>query len=330
MKPLSKCFANWLALTLCAALGTFTFCGPTFGQAYPQRAIRMVTHSAPGGFELYIRIIAPKLSEALGRPVVVENKVGANGNLAMVDVARAAPDGYTLLFAATGALTINSSIYEQNPVDPIAELDPVAMVATVPMIWVAGPKSGISTLADYVQRARASPGRVNFALAANGSLNHLVYEGLKQANKLDLTTIAYKSTPGAQQDVIGGTVPVMVDSMGAAMGHIRGGSLLLLAVTTKARVEAFPNVPTVIELGFDNREYLGWYGVLAPRGTPVTIVERLNAEIVKAMQAPEIVEKVKALGAAPAAGSAEQFRAFMLEERAKWGGIARTANIKLQ
>ncbi len=326
MKPMLKWQAKWLVAVLCAS----GICSAAFAQAYPQRPIRMVTHSSPGGFELYIRFIAPKLSEALGRPVVVENKVGANGNLAMLDVARAAADGYTLLVAATGALTINSSIYDQTPVDPIAELDPVAMVATVPMIWVAGPRSGINTLADYVQRARASPGKVDFALAANGSLNHLVYEGLKQANKLDLTTIAYKSTPNAQQDVIGGTVPVMVDSMGAAMGHIRGGSLLLLAVTTKARVEAFPNVPTVIELGFDNREYLGWYGVLAPRGTPAAIVERLNAEIIKAMQSPEIVEKVKALGAAPAAGSAEQFRAFMLEERAKWGAIARTANIKLQ
>ena len=326
MKPMLKWQAKWLVAVLCAS----GICSAAFAQAYPQRPIRMVTHSSPGGFELYIRIIAPKLSEALGRPVVVENKVGANGNLAMVDVARAAPDGYTLLFAATGALTINSSIYDQNPVDPIAELDPVAMVATVPMIWVAGPRSGINTLADYVQRARAAPGKVNFALAANGSLNHLVYEGLKQANKLDLTTIAYKSTPNAQQDVIGGTVPVMVDSMGAAMGHIRGGSLLLLAVTTKARVDTFPNVPTVMELGFDNREYLGWYGVLAPKGTPAAIVERLNAEIIKAMQLPEIVEKVKSLGAAPATGSAEQFRAFMLEERAKWGAIARTANIKLQ
>lgn len=326
MKPLLTWQARWLAAALCASC----ICSAAFAQAYPQRPIRMVTHSAPGGFELYIRIIAPKLSEALGRPVTVENKVGANGNLAMLDVARAPADGYTLLFAATGALTINSAIYDQNPVDPIAELDPVAMVATVPMIWVAGHKSGINTLADYVQRARASPGRVNFALAANGSLNHLVYEGLKQANKLDLTTIAYKSTPGAQQDVIGGTVPVMVDSMGAAMGHIRGGSLVLLAVTTKARVEAFPNVPTVIELGFDNREYLGWYGVLAPKGTPAAIVERLNAEILKVMQSPEIVEKVKSLGAAPAAGSAEQFRQFMLEERSKWGAIARTANIKLQ
>ena len=313
-------------LALCAWAVT----GPAWSQAYPQRPIRIVTHSAPGGFELYVRLIAPKLSEALGRPVVVENKVGANGNVAMVDVARAPADGYTLLFAATGALTINASIYDQNPVDPIAEFDPVAMVATVPMIWVAGPKSGIGSLADYVQQARAAPGKVNFALAANGSLNHLVYEGLKQANKLELITIAYKSTPGAQQDVIGGTVPVMVDSMGAAMGHLRGGSLVLLAVTSKTRAEGFPNVPTVIELGFDNREYLGWYGVLAPKGTPAAIIERLNTEINKAMQAPEIAERVKALGAAPAPGTAERFRQFMLDERAKWGGIARAANIRLQ
>ena len=316
--------------SVCLALCACAVTGPAWSQAYPQRPIRIVTHSAPGGFELYVRLIAPKLSESLGKPVVVENKVGANGNVAMVDVARAPADGYTLLFAATGALTINSSIYDQNPVDPIAEFDPVAMVATVPMIWVAGPTSGIGSLADYVQQARAAPGKVNFALAANGSLNHLVYEGLKQANKLDLITIAYKSTPGAQQDVIGGTVPVMVDSMGAAMGHLRGGSLVLLAVTSKTRAESFPNVPTVIELGFDNREYLGWYGVLAPKGTPAAIIERLNTEINKAMQAPEIAERVKALGAAPAPGTADRLRQFMVDERAKWGGIARAANIRLQ
>ena len=312
------------------ALAACLVCTAALSQAYPQRAVRMITHSSPGGFELYIRFIAPKLAEALGRPVVVENKVGANGNVAMVDVARAPADGHTLLFGATGALTINSSIYDNNPVDPQADFEPVALVATVPMIWVAGPKSGVASMADYVRQARAAPGKLNFALAANGSLNHLVYEGLKQANKLDIATIAYKSTPPAQQDVMAGLVPVMVDSMGAAMGHIRAGSLLLLAVTTRARVEAFPNVPTVMELGLDQREYLGWYGVLAPKGTPAAIVERLNLEIARAVQSPEIAEKVKSLGATPAGGSPEQFRQFMLEERSKWGGIARAANVRLQ
>lgn len=208
------------------------------------------------------RLVADRLTGALGYTVIVENMPGQGGSIALSRLAKAPPDGSLM---------------------------------------------SLSALAAYV-----------------------VNQGLKQANKLDLITIAYKSTPGAQQDVIGGTVPVMVDSMGAAMGHLRGGSLVLLAVTSKTRAEGFPNVPTVIELGFDNREYLGWYGVLAPKGTPAAIIERLNAEINKAMQAPEIAERVKALGAAPAPGTAERFCQFMVDERAKWGGIARAANIRLQ
>ncbi|MBC7781497.1 MAG: tripartite tricarboxylate transporter substrate binding protein [Proteobacteria bacterium] len=298
--------------------------------SFPQRTIRIVTHASPGTWDIYARVITPRLAEALGQPVIIENRVGANGNIAMLDVARAQPDGHTLLYAATGALTINTAVFEPMPLDPLKELDAVAIAATVPMIWVASPKSSVRSLVDYVKLARGAPGKVDFALAANGSLNHLIFEGLRQLQNLEIVTITYKSTPPAQQDVIAGNVPVMVDSLGAAMGHIRAGTVVPLAVTTRLRADSLPSVPTVIELGLDNREYTGWYGFLAPRGTPRDVVQRLNAEINRAMALPEPQEKIRALGAQPAAMTPDQFQKFMLDERSKWGAIAKAGNVRVQ
>jgi tripartite-type tricarboxylate transporter receptor subunit TctC len=319
-----KLLTALLAAAACAASAA------AWGQGYPSRPIRIVTHSAPAGFEIYARMIAPILTESLGKPVVIENKVGANGNVAMIEVAKSAPDGHTILFAATGALTINTAIYDQMPFDPVTEFKPVVLAATVPMLWVASKKSDVRSMVEYIKRARANPGKMDFALAANGSLNHLVFEGLKQRLQLDIVTIAYKSTPGAQQDVIAGTIPVMVDSLGAASAHLRSGTMLPLAVTTKIRSEALPEVPTVMELGLDTREYTGWYGFLVPKDTPAEIVTRLNGEIAKALNTPAVVERIKAVGAIPGGGTPAEFGKFMADERDKWGSIARAANIRVQ
>jgi tripartite-type tricarboxylate transporter receptor subunit TctC len=310
-----------------------TAAAPAFAQGWPQRPVRIVTHASAGTWDTYARLITPRLGDVLGRQVLVDNKVGANGNIAMVDVAKAAADGHTILFGATGALAINAAIYDQMPVDPQRDFDAVALAATVPMIWTAtaAARGGtIRSLGEYVQQAKSAPGKLSFGLAANGSLNHLVFEGMKQRHGLDIVAIAYKSTPPAQQDVIGGAVPVMVDSVGAAIGHVRAGNLAALAVTTRVRAAALPDTPTVIELGLDDREYTGWYGFLAPRGTPPDIVARLNAEIVKALQAPEVAEKIRNLGATPATMTPDQFRQFLQDERAKWGAIAKAGNVRLQ
>ena len=218
-------------------------------------------------------------SEILGVPVVVENKPGANGNVGMQEVQRAAPDGHTILFAAIGSLSINVSVYRGMPLDPVEDLAAVACPVTSPMVWVANPESGPRSLGELVERARAAPGKLDYALPSAGTINHLIVEGFKLRHGLDIPAVPYRGTPPAQLDVVAGRVPVMVDSLGAGWGHINGGRLRALAVTSRERSPRAPEVPTAIELGLDATDYVAWYAYMAPKATPPELVAKLNAAI---------------------------------------------------
>ena len=298
--------------------------------AWPSRTVRIIVPSVTGGFDLYARMMGARLSELWGQPVVIDNRPGANGNIGMAEVQRAPADGYTLLFAAVGSLSINISIYRTMPLDPIEELAPVAISVTSPMVWVANPQSGIETLADVVARARAQPGRVPYALPSSGTINHLIVEAFKQRHGLDMPAVPYRGTPPAQVDVIAGQVPLMVDSVGAGFGHISAGRLRALAVTSAARSPRIPAVPTAIELGLEAQDYLAWYAYMAPRATPPELLSRLNAQFNEVAMSLEVGGRLREMGAAPNAASAEAQLAFMRAERAKWGAIARAANIEAQ
>lgn len=297
-------------------------------QAWPARPIRCIVPSVTGGFDIYARIVAARLTERLGQPVVVDNRPGANGNIGMAEVARAAPDGHTILFAAVGSLSINISVFRTMPFDPIEALQPLALSVTSPMVWVANPAAPFTTLPELVREARRAPGRIAYALPSSGTINHLIVEGFKLRHDLDMPAVPYRGTPPAQTDVIAGQVPVMVDSVGAGSGHIADGRLRALAVTTRERAAKLPDVPTVIELGLEDRDYLAWYAFMAPRGTPGEVVGRLNAEINAIIAEPATVARLQTLGADPRAMTPDAQAAFMRAEREKWGAIARAAKVE--
>jgi tripartite-type tricarboxylate transporter receptor subunit TctC len=298
-------------------------------QAWPSRPVRIIVPSVTGGFDNYARLKAPRLGEILGVPVVVENRPGANGNIGMQEVQRAAPDGHTILFAAIGSLSINVSIYRGMPLDPVEDLAAVACPVTSPMVWVANPESGPRSLPQLVERARAAPGRLDYALPSAGTINHLIVEGFKLRHGLDIPAVPYRGTPPAQLDVVAGRVPVMVDSLGAGWAHISGGRLRPLAVTSRERSPRAPEVPTAIELGLDATDYVAWYAYMAPKATPPDLVAKLNAAINRVALEEAYVARLAEMGAGTQAMTPPAQLDFMVAERKKWGDIARAARVEV-
>ncbi len=268
-------------------------------QSWPTRPIRIVVPSVTGGFDTYARLLAPGLSRLLGQPVVIENRPGANGNVGAAEVGRAVPDGHTVMFASISTMTINVSVYRSMPLDPVDDLAPIALGTASPMVWVSHPGSGIRSLRDVIDQARAAPGKLDYALPSQGTINHLIVEAFKQRHGLEITAAPYRGTPPAQMDVIAGQVPLMVDSVGAGIGHITGGRLRPLAVTARERSALLPEVPTVIELGLEDQEYVAWYAFSAPKATPPPIVERLNRAINAVLADPEVSARIRQLGRTP-------------------------------
>jgi tripartite-type tricarboxylate transporter receptor subunit TctC len=301
---------------------------PALAQTWPNRPIRIVVPSVTGGFDNYARMMAPRLTELLGQPVIIENKAGANGNIGMQEVQRAT-DGHSILFAAVGSLSINVSIYRGMPLDPIEDLATVACPVTSPMVWVANPTTGPKTLAELVARAKAEPGKMDYALPSAGTINHLIVEGFKLRHGLDIPAVPYRGTAPAQLDVIAGQVPVMVDSLGAGWGHISGGRLRALALTSRARSPRAPEIPTAIELGLDQTDYVAWYAYMAPKATPPEIVAKLNSAINQVALEAAYRDRLAEMGAGTQAMSPAEQLGFMKSERTKWGDIARAAKVEV-
>lgn len=315
--------------SLLGLLGT-TLALPALGQGpWPNRPIRIVVPSVTGGFDNYARLMAPRLTELLGQPVVIENKPGANGNIGMQEIQRAAPDGHSLLFGAIGSLSINISVYRGMPLDPVDDLAAVACPVTSPMVWVANPESGPRSLAELVERARAAPGKLDYALPSAGTINHLIVEGFKLRHGLDLPAVPYRGTPPAQLDVVAGRVPVMVDSLGAGWGHISAGRLRPLALTSRERSPRAPEVPTAIELGLDQVDYVAWYAFMAPKATPPEIIARLNTAINQVAQEEAYAGRLREMGAGTLLLTPAAQLDFMRAERQKWGDIARAAKVEV-
>ncbi len=292
--------------------------------------VKMVTSSGPGGFDVFARLIAPHFSKSFGGTLIVDNKPGANGNVAMAEVARATPDGSTLCLAATGTLCINQFIYPKMPVNPDTAFAPVALLGSVPMVWLTNGKSDLRSMSDVVARSRARNGVLNFALVANGSINHLILESLHLNQKIKTTVIPYKSTPFAEQALMAGEVDVMVSSLGTSIGHIRSERLRALAVTTERRSSILPDVPTMQELQLERQEFVGWYGVAAPAATPKLTLDALNDAILQATARDDVIASFANLGAIPGRMSNAEFGKFLQGERSKWGAIAKAANIRLE
>lgn len=298
-----------------------------FAQAYPTKPIRMLVAVPPGGpADTLARLVAPKLTEALGQTIVVDNRPGANGNIAYETAARAAPDGYTFVLAAAG-VAINPSLYREVRFDPVKDFAAITQGISVPNILIVHPSVAASSVKELISLGKAR--QVNFASAGNGSSGHLAVEQFKIVSRMPLAHIPYKGGGPALAEVIGGQVQAMFSLALVAMPQVKAGKVRGLAITSAQRSRVAPELPTVAELGFPGFEVVGWFGWLAPARTPADIVARLNAELVKVLRSTETQDRLLALGSEPVGNTPAAFAAFVSAERDKWGRVIQQAGIKL-
>ena len=299
-------------------------------QDYPSKPIRFIVSFPPGGSsDLIARAIAPRMAERMGQPVLVENRPGAGGMIGVEMVAKAPPDGYTIGLAAAGALSSNISLYPSMPYHPERDLAPVSMLAMIPFFLVAHPSQPAS-LKELIDTAKARPGMIAYGYGGNGSTMHLAGELFNMMAGVTLQPVPYKGSGPVSTDVLGGQVPLGVVDVPSAIAHVRAGKMRALAVTSKRRISAAPEVPTFEEAGVPGYEAIGWFGAVAPAQTPADIVNRLNREIAAALSVPEIRERALAAGAEPLTNTPQEFAAIIREETRKWALVIRTAGIKLQ
>jgi len=312
-----------LALALC-----FPFV--IYSQPYPTKPIRIiVTYPAGGGADAMARLIAPKLGEALGQPVLVENRGGASGTIAAELVAKSAPDGATLMLDAT-AFAVNQSLYPKLPYDPEKSFAPITLLALFPNIVVVHPSYPVSSVRELIAKIKAEPGRIAFASSGNGSAQHLAAELFRQRAGLDMVHVPYKGGGPALIDVMGGQVPIYFANMASALPHVKNGKLKALAVTGAQRSSAAPELPTVAESGMPGYQVYEWNAIFAPAGTPPAIINRLQAEIAKVVRIPEVRERMLALGGEIVASSPADLAAWVREQSASWSRVVKAGNIKLE
>jgi tripartite-type tricarboxylate transporter receptor subunit TctC len=295
---------------------------------WPSKPIRFIVSFPPGGSaDLVARSIAVPMSERLGQPVVVENRPGAGGNIGVDAVAKSAPDGNTIGLAAAGALTVNPTLYASMPFDPQRDLAPITLLAMIPFLVVANPAAP-PTLSEALASAKKQP--VSYGHGGNGSAMHLSGELLKMMSATELVPIAYKGSGPVAADVLGGQVPIGIVDVPSAIAAVKAGKLRALAVTTTRRLASLPEVPTVAEAGVPGYESIGWFGAVAPAGTPPPIIERLNAEMAAALAMPDIKSRVLAAGTEPLTTTPAQFAAMIRDETRKWAEVIRRAGVKLE
>ena len=296
---------------------------------WPQKAITTVVGFEPGGgTDTTARIVAPALGELLGQNVVVENRAGAGGNIAVDVVARAAPDGYTLVLANVGALTVNPHIMK-TPYDPLKDLVPVSMAAVFANVLVVQPALPVKSVGDYVKYARQKPG-VTYASSGVGGAGHLAGELLKEMAHIDIVHVPYKGGGPAMQGFLGSQVDSFFATPISSISQIKSGRARAIATTGSKRAKLMPDVPTVAEQGFPGYEALNWYGYLAPAGTPKEIVDRLHKEIAKALANPKVIEQMEKTGVEPLAMTPDEFGRYIKREYDTWGKVVKQANIKAQ
>jgi tripartite-type tricarboxylate transporter receptor subunit TctC len=296
--------------------------------AWPSRPVRFILPFPPGGgTDILGRLIAERLSASLGQPVVTENRGGAGGNVGAEAAARSAPDGYTIVLVAP-SLAISPTLYSKINYDPVKDFAPVSLVATVPNVMITQASLPVQNLQEFIAFAKAKPGALNFGSGGAGTSNHLAGELFNIVTGAKLVHIPYKGVNLAMQDVLAGNVHLVFIGIPAAAPHIKAGKLRALALVAPQRSAALPEVPTVAEAGLRDFEVTTWYGVLAPAGTPRSVVTRLNAELVKIMHSPELKEKLAATGTDPLTSTPEEFADYIKREIAKWGDVVRKAGVK--
>ena len=306
-------------------------CAIASAQDYPNKPVRMVVGFPPGGgTDVVARILQPRLSELLGQPIVIDNRPGATGTVAAGQVAKSAPDGYTIMMGHVSVNAIAPSLFANLPYDVNRDFAPIALAASVPHLVVVHPSLPVTSLKELVAYLKAQPGKLTFPSAGNGSMPHLAGEFFQSLAGVKLLHVPYRGSGQSMQDLLGGQHLVAFDTMPASAPHVRSGKLRAVAVSTAQRVPSFPEVPTAEEAGVPGYMVTTWYGVFAPAGTPTAIVNRLHADMVKAMQTPEVRAKLEGIGAdGSVSRSPEEFAALVRADTARYAKIVKDIGIRI-
>jgi tripartite-type tricarboxylate transporter receptor subunit TctC len=297
-------------------------------QAFPDKPVRLVVpYSAGGSTDLISRALGHKLSEMWGQTVVIDNRPGGSTIIATDIVADSAPDGYTLLVTTT-SFSIVPSLTDKLPYDPAKDFEPITLVNTTPLVLVVNPGVPAKSVKELIALAKARPGELNFGSAGSGGSNHLAGELFNVMAGVNIVHVPYKGNAPALNDLVGGHVDIVFNGLTSAVPLIKSGRLRPLAVTSLTRADALPDVPTLDELGLKGFQAAAWNGLSAPAGTPKSVIARINADVVKVLHSPELVERLRAEGSYPVGNSPEQFTAFIREETAKWSKVIQFADIK--
>ncbi len=316
------------AFALCA-----TVAAPRAGaaDAFPTRPVRIVVGFSPGGSnDIVARVIAPRLSEALGQSVIIENRPGAGGNIAASAVLAAPADGHTLLMCTTGTLSIQPHLMASMPFDSEKDLVPVTQIANAPYLLLVNPQLPAKNVRELIDYAKARPGELNFASSGNGTGGHLAGEMFKSRAGVDMVHIAYKGTGTAMADVLSGQISVMFDQPVSSMPNVRAGKLRALAVASLRRLPGLPDVPTVAESGLPGFDPVTWTGLCAAKGTPQAAIDRVQREVAKVIALPEVSQRLVQDGLEPVGSTPQQFRGFLVADKRKWGAVIEQGRIKLE
>jgi tripartite-type tricarboxylate transporter receptor subunit TctC len=325
MNSLSRMIAG-IALTTIALHGVTA----AAQDSYPSRPIRLVVPFPPGGgTDTISRVVANKLTETLKWTIVVDNRPGAGGNIGVDMAAKAPADGYTIVMGQTSNLAVNPTLYAKLPYDPVKDLAPVTTVADAPLVLVVAASSNFKSLADVVAASKAKPGNVTFATPGNGTVAHLTGELFQRAAGIRLQHIPYKGSSQAITDLMGGTVDVFMASVPTAISHIKSGKMRALAVTSAKRSVSLPDVPSINDAGYKGFDATTWFGLAAPAGTPVSVIARLNTEVNRVLQMPDVREKIRGEGGDILGGTPEAFGNLIKSDVVKWGKVVKDSGAKV-
>ncbi len=317
-------------LRLCIALVLLSLPIPALAQKYPDRPIRLIVPFPPGqATDILARLLGEKLAVQMGQPVVIDNRSGAGGIIGTEAGARAVPDGYTLVMLSSGPVTVNPYVYNNVPYDPVKDFTPIANLAATAHVLVVRPDFPAKTLAELIAMVKAKPGQYNFASPGAGTSQHLTMEMFRYRAGLEMTHVPYRGSAPAQVDLLSGQVPMLFDTITSVTGLVKDGKLRMLVVSTPERSPFVPEVPTVAESGVPGFSAGGWIGIAGPAGMPAPIVDKLNAEIVKALATPEMQERLKAMAFIPIGDSPAHFAAYIKTETTKFSELIKAIGLKL-
>jgi tripartite-type tricarboxylate transporter receptor subunit TctC len=323
----SRIAAVAAVLGLAVTLGTPVGAG---GSQYPDKPVHLIVpFPAGGGADNLARLIMPGVSRALGQPIIIENKAGAGGNVGADLVARAAPDGYTLLYGTNGTHSINASLYRELRFDPVKDFAPVSRMTEIAAMLVVNPQLPVKSVTDLIRYAKENPGKINFASAGNGTTSHLSGELFKTMAGIDIVHVPYRGGALAVSDLMAGQVQMMIDVMPNVYPLAKDGRVRGIAVSTAHRFRGAPELPTIAESGLPGFESSAWDGVLAPAGTPDAVIAKLNAAIREALADPEVVEALRSRGARPVPGSPEDFARHIENSTRKWAKVVQASGAKI-